>query len=74
MTQFGEQDRNGQAQAPTLARVITVFNDCGYELKEASAVDMFPRTAHVEAVCLLSKKDKSKFARLLNTNLQGCEK
>ena len=39
----------------TLARDITVFNDCGYELKEASAVDMFPRTAHVEAAVLLSR-------------------
>ena len=38
----------------TLARDITVFNDCGYELKEASAVDMFPRTAHVETVVLMS--------------------
>ena len=39
----------------TLARDITVFNSCGYELKCAEAVDMFPRTSHVETVCLLSK-------------------
>ena len=32
----------------TLARDITVFNSCGYELKCAEAVDMFPRTSHVE--------------------------
>ena len=45
----------------TLARDITVFNDCGYELKEASAVDMFPRTAHVETVVLMSRvKDDEK--------------
>ncbi len=39
----------------TLARDITVFNACGYELKKATAVDMFPRTPHVEAVVLLSR-------------------
>ena len=39
----------------TLARDICVFNDCGYALRRAEAVDMFPRTAHVETVCLLSK-------------------
>ncbi len=39
----------------TLARDICVFNDCGYALRCAEAVDMFPRTAHVETVCLLSK-------------------
>ena len=39
----------------TLARDITVFNSCGYELKCAEAVDMFPRTSHVETVVLLSK-------------------
>ena len=39
----------------TLARDITVFNSSGYELKCAEAVDMFPRTSHVETVCLLSK-------------------
>ena len=37
----------------TLARDITVFNSNGYELKCAEAVDMFPRTSHVETVCLL---------------------
>ena len=39
----------------TLARDVTVFNSCGYELKCAEAVDMFPRTTHVETVVLLSK-------------------
>ena len=39
----------------TLARDITVFNACGYELKKATAVDMFPRTSHVETVVLMSK-------------------
>lgn len=41
----------------TLARDILRFNDCGYELKAATAVDMFPRTHHVETVCLLTRKD-----------------
>ena len=40
----------------TLARDITVFNSSGYELKCAEAVDMFPRTSHVETVVLLSHK------------------
>lgn len=39
----------------TLARDILVFNDCGYELQKAAAVDMFPRTPHVESVVLLSR-------------------
>ena len=39
----------------TLARDIAVFNSCGYELHEATAVDMFPRTVHVESVVLFSK-------------------
>ena len=40
----------------TLARDICVFNDCGYALRRAEAVDMFPRTAHVETVVLLEKE------------------
>ena len=39
----------------TLARDIAVFSSLGYELKEATAVDMFPRTVHVETVVLMSK-------------------
>ena len=39
----------------TLARDIKVFASCGYALSRAEAVDMFPRTAHIETVCLLSK-------------------
>ena len=41
----------------TLSRDILRFNDCGYELKKVTAVDMFPRTSHVETVILLSRKD-----------------
>ena len=42
----------------TLARDLCVYNSCGYELKKATAVDMFPRTHHVETVVLLSKKEE----------------
>ena len=39
----------------TLARDVLRFAGLGYGLKAATAVDMFPRTCHVETVCLLSK-------------------
>lgn len=39
----------------TLGRDVKRFAGRGYTLKKAVAVDMFPRTAHVETVCLLSK-------------------
>ena len=37
----------------TLARDILLLNDCGYTLRDGAAVDMFPRTSHVETVCCL---------------------
>lgn len=39
----------------TLARDIYLFEELGYKLQEAVPVDMFPRTTHVETVCLMSK-------------------
>ena len=39
----------------TLARDVKRFAGAGYRLAEAVAVDMFPRTAHVETVALLSR-------------------
>ena len=39
----------------TLGRDVKRFAGRDYTLKKAVAVDMFPRTAHVETVCLLSK-------------------
>lgn len=42
----------------TLARDLHIFESNGYKTKEVTPCDMFPRTAHVETVCLLSKKDK----------------
>ncbi len=37
----------------TLARDVRLFGEHGYALRKATAVDMFPRTRHVEAVCQL---------------------
>lgn len=39
----------------TLSRDILRFTEYGYKLKKITAVDMFPRTCHVETICLLSK-------------------
>ena len=39
----------------TLARDVARFAPLGYAPVQAVAVDLFPRTAHVETVCLLSK-------------------
>lgn len=44
----------------TLARDLKIFKDFGYEIKEAKCVDMFPRTEHVESVCLLTHKESSR--------------
>lgn len=40
----------------TLARDLKVFVEKGYIIKEITPVDMFPRTSHVESVCLLMRK------------------
>ena len=39
----------------TLARDVKLLDERGYTLQKAEAVDLFPRTAHVETVCLLAK-------------------
>ena len=39
----------------TLARDVKLFAAHGYALQKAEAVDLFPRTAHVESVALLEK-------------------
>ena len=39
----------------TLARDVKRFGELGYPVVKAQAVDLFPRTAHVETVVLLSK-------------------
>ncbi len=48
----------------TLARDLRLFNNSGYIATNATAIDMFPRTRHVECVVLMSRnvvyeKDKS---------------
>ena len=39
----------------TLARDILRFNEFGYQLADATVVDMFPKTFHVETVVLMSR-------------------
>jgi len=39
----------------TLARDAGRFSQSGYRVVQAVAVDLFPRTRHVETICLLSK-------------------
>lgn len=41
----------------TLARDCARLFNLGYNIKEVTPVDMFPRTAHVETVALLEKND-----------------
>lgn len=41
----------------TLARDIKIFGEKGYELKEYTPADLFPRTAHVETVALLGRQE-----------------
>lgn len=43
----------------TLARDLAVLQEKGYETKKVSAVDMFPRTPHVEAVALVVHKKQT---------------
>lgn len=39
----------------TLARDLYEFSQNNYKIAKAECVDMFPRTAHIETVCLLTK-------------------
>ena len=40
----------------TMARDLKLFTEQNYSVKEITPVDMFPRTSHVESVCLMSRK------------------
>ena len=40
----------------TLARDLVIFETLGFKAEKATAADLFPRTSHVETVCLLRKK------------------
>lgn len=42
----------------TLARDLRYISDRGYKVQEVQPVDMFPQTAHVECVVLMSKVEK----------------
>lgn len=42
----------------TLARDCKRLEILGYKIKEVTPADMFPRTAHVETVCLLTREGK----------------
>ena len=41
--------------APTLARDVRLLVDAGYQLRQLTAFDLFPNTAHVETVALLER-------------------
>ena len=40
---------------PTLARDTRVLTDAGYRLLQLTAFDLFPNTAHVEAVAVFER-------------------
>jgi len=41
----------------TLARDVKRFSELGYTVQKAAAVDLFPRTHHVESVVLMTRKE-----------------
>lgn len=56
----------------TLSRDCKLFAELGYAVKRARAVDLFPRTAHVEAVALLSRvRDSEKINITMEVGLNG---
>ena len=48
----------------TLARDVKRFGELGYPAVKAQAVDLFPRTAHVETVVLLSHKKPDSYIHI----------
>ena len=48
----------------TLARDLKLFGEKGYETREATPVDLFPRTGHVETVVLLSHKKADSYIHI----------
>ena len=45
-------------KASSLAKDLKAFIENGYKIEKIELVDMFPRTYHVESVCLLTKVQK----------------
>lgn len=43
----------------TLARDLAAFEQCGYKVKRVKAFNLFPRTAHIETICLLCRNTVS---------------
>jgi len=42
--------------ADTLVRDLQILVPAGYEVRSAQMLDMFPRTAHFEVLCVLQKR------------------
>ena len=57
----------------TLGRDVKIFREFGYEAKRAAAVDMFPGTAHVETVVLLSKGEVDSKKILVEFSLEDMD-
>ena len=53
----------------TLARDVRILVDGGYSIQKVQPIDMFPQTAHVETVCLLSKLSDAKHHVEVELNL-----
>ena len=56
----------------TLGRDVKRLREGGYLLQQAEAVDLFPRTGHVETVCLLSKLNTERHVEV-ELNLKGLD-
>ena len=55
---FGSKEIVYVSCKPTsLARDLEIFAENGYKVEKVKCVNQFPRTVHVETVCLLSKVD-----------------
>ena len=48
----------------SLARDLEVFLESGYQMEKGCCVDMFPGTANVETVCLLSNRKPDSYVHL----------
>lgn len=53
----------------SLARDLEIFQQEGYQVERVKLMDMFPRTVHVETVCLLSKLKEAEHHIEVDLNL-----